>query len=165
MILGPEIHIWISMVLIVGAIGLFVSEKYPLEIASAGIIGVVLLVYQVFPLPDVGGKNLMGAEQVLAGFANPALITVMALLVVGQGLVMTGALDHVADFAIRIGRGSLTVSLILVLVVAMAVSAFLNNTPVVVIFIPIMQAMAMRFRESPSRFMIPLSYAAKPSYP
>jgi len=70
--------------------------------------------------------------RILQGFANPALITVLALLVLGQGMIRTGVLDRGASLLLgaRGGRGGLLVSLLLILLVAMIVSAFLNNIPV-----------------------------------
>jgi di/tricarboxylate transporter len=102
----------------------------------------------------------MAPERILAGFANPALITVLALLVIGDGLSRTGALGQGAWLLLRAMRGHALASIALALVTVLAVSAFLNNIPVVVIFIPIMQALAERLGRGAGRYMMPLSFAA-----
>ena len=96
--------------------------------------------------------------QLLSGFAAPALVTIMALLVVGQGMFQTGALEGPI---VRINNPldkSPRLTLMMVFAVAFAVSMFMNNTPVVVMFIPIMAAMAARLRKRASRYMMPLSF-------
>ena len=104
--------------------------------------------------------DVLGPERLLQGFANPALITVLALLVMGQAMVRAGVLDAGARWVMKLGAGRGWQSVALTLLAAASVSAFLNNIPVVVIFIPIMQAVAIRFDSTPSKFMIPLRYAA-----
>ncbi len=156
----PSILMWATFVIVIVALALYASEAAPMEVVSMGVVCALLILFTVFPLPDGEGGNRLSAARLLAGFANPALITVLALLVMGQAMVRAGVLDLVARSVIKIGGGLRVVTILLVLVVATAVSAFLNNIPVVVIFIPIMQGVATRFGDSPSKLMIPLSYAA-----
>ncbi len=89
-------------------------------------------------------------------------MAVLSLLVMGQGLIRTGILDRGAQWLLDHMRAKIpvTAAMFVVLFIVGAVSGFLNNTPVVVIFIPLMQAMAHRYHISPSRVMIPLSFAA-----
>ena len=98
--------------------------------------------------------------RLFSGFANPALIAVLALLVVGDALERTGALDKGAAMVLSAGRGSAAGTMVMALGAILVVSAVLNNIPVVVIFIPIMQAIALRLGKRPSRLMMPLSFAA-----
>ena len=151
---------WVTYALVLVALILFATEAVAMEVVSVGVVCALLILFTVFPLYDGIGRNLLPPERILQGFANPALITVLALLVMGQGMVRAGVLDLVARAVLRMGRGRQWFSVLLVLVVAMTVSAFLNNIPVVVIFIPVMQGLAVRFGSSPSKLMIPLSYAA-----
>ncbi|MDH5749257.1 MAG: SLC13 family permease, partial [Rhodospirillales bacterium] len=156
----PGFQMWATFALIAGALALYVSEKLSIEITSIAVICLLIAFFQFFPVVSADGLNILNAERLLHGFANPALITVLALLVVGQGMVRTGVLDHVARFILTLGgtRGWLSVSIILVVV--LAVSAFLNNIPVVVIFIPIMQTLAERLKQPTSKLMMGLSFAA-----
>jgi di/tricarboxylate transporter len=151
---------WLTYALILGALVLYAMELAPMEVISIGVVCSLLILFHVFPVPGVSGVNRLDAARLLQGFANPALVTVLALLVMGQGMVRAGVLDVVARGVLKLGGGRQWRSFGLALIAATAVSAFLNNIPVVIIFIPIMQAMANRFGDSPSKLMIPLSYAA-----
>lgn len=152
---------WAVFALILGALVFYVFERAAMELTSLGIICVLLVFFHFFPVVGGDGVSTLTPVRILQGFANPALITVLALLVMGQSMVRTGVLDRGAGLILGLGeKGGLLVTLLLVLVVSMAVSAFLNNIPVVVIFIPIMEALAHRYGRSVSKLMMPLSYAA-----
>ncbi len=159
-LIEPNFQMWLTYALILGALVLYALERAPMEVISIGVVCSLLVMFHLFPVPSVSGANRLDAARILQGFANPALVTVLALLVMGQGMVRAGVLDVVAKWVLKLGGGRQWRSIGLALIVATAVSAFLNNIPVVIIFIPIMQAMANRFANSPSKLMIPLSYAA-----
>ena len=154
-----EFQMWAVFAFILVGLVFYVFERAAMEVTSLGIICALLIFFHFFPVIHDGVPALTPGR-ILQGFANPALITVLALLVMGQGMVRTGVLDRGANLLLGVGGGSLTVSLLLILVAAIAVSAFLNNIPVVVIFIPIMQALAHRYGRSASKLMIPLSYGS-----
>jgi len=156
---SADVHMWIALAMTAVVVMLYVTEWVSLEMTSLGTLAVLLLLFQAFPVVDDSGTPLVTASDFLAGFSNPALLTVLALLVVGEGLIRTGALDSVAEWAAH-PRLSAWASVLLIVGVVAILSAFLNNTPVVVIFIPILQAMAVRLNVNPSRVMMPLSYAA-----
>ena len=153
-------EMWVTLALIVAAVVAYASERISIELVSASIVAILLLFFHFFPVPAESTANLLDPARLLAGFANPALIAVVALLVVGQGLVRTGALDHLVRRMIVLRRhhpaGAVAVTLLAVLVL----SGVLNNTPVVVIFIPIMTALAERLSWSVSGVMMPLRFAA-----
>jgi di/tricarboxylate transporter len=100
----------------------------------------------------------LDSASMLSGFAAPALITIMALLVVGQGLFQTGALERVTVAINKALDHSPRRTLALVFGVAFAVSMFMNNTPVVVMFIPVLVAMSGKMGVTASRYMMPLSF-------
>jgi di/tricarboxylate transporter len=156
---------WLTFGIIFVAIILYATEKLPLEVTSLGVITGLLLLFHFMPyttLVDIphGGEGGLSIRSLLDGFSDPALITILALLVVGQGLVQTGALDELARLMVRAGVKSPKTVTIFVLAFVLVVSAIMNNTPVVVIFIPILSAMAARQKQSASLLMIPLSFAA-----
>ncbi len=157
--IDPDIQMWAVFAIIAGALVLYASERLAIELTSLGVVGALLVFFHLFPVADAAGANALGAERLLSGFANPALLTVVALLVMGQGLVGTGVLDQVAGAMFALG-GGVTRILVLALAFVVVVSAFLNNIPVVVIFIPIMHALAARFNRPASQMMMPLSYVA-----
>lgn len=152
-------QIWLTLVLLGLALVLYVSERLSVEVVSIGMLSVMMLAFHLMPVKGPVGQNLLSPDVLLAGFGNPALLTVMALLVVAEALSRTGALDRLAD-----GVGHLKLPRWAVVLVALGVvtvtSAFINDTPVVVMFLPVMQALALRGGMTPSRVMMPLSFAA-----
>ena len=155
-----DLGMWVTFAAIVAALALYMTEEVPMELTSLTVICGLLGWFHSFPVPGPDGRNLLDPTALLAGFANPALITIAALLVMGEGLSRTGVLSVGASLLIRAGRGHMVLASAMALVVVAAVSAFLNNTPVVVIFIPIMQALAERLGHSPAKLMMPLSFVA-----
>ncbi len=153
-------QMWATFVLIAGALAFYVWEKLAIEITSIAVICVLIAFFLAFPLPAPDGRNQLDAERLLRGFANPALITVLALLVVGQGMVRTGVLDRVARVIIRLGGAHGWLTIAIVMAAAMAVSAVLNNVPVVVIFIPVIQVLSEKLNRPASKMMMGLSFAA-----
>lgn len=154
------LQMWATFAFIIATLALYVSEKISIEVTSIGVICMLIAFFQGFPLINADGENLLSAERLLRGFANPALITVLALLVVGQGMVRTGVLDKVARVVLDMGRGHQWLSVTIVMAVVLIISAFLNNIPVVVIFIPVMQVLSERLGQATSKVMMGLSFAA-----
>lgn len=145
---------------IIATLSFYATEKLPLEVTSFGAICALLVFFHFFPIVGTDGKNALSASVLLSGFASPALLTVLALLVLGEGLAKTGVLDRVAVLVHEAAKGRPGAAASLALIVVLFTSALLNNIPVVVIFIPIMQSLALQSGRSPSRYMMPLSYAA-----
>ena len=159
-LVDPSWLIYAALLFVVGAIAMYTLEKVPMEYVSIGILTLLMVFFYFFPVLGPSNENLLRPATILAGFANPALIAVMALLVVGQGMVNTRALDQMAQSVFQSSVVHPAVAMVLSLFFVLSISAFLNNTPVVVIFIPIMQALAAKLNRSPSMVMMPLSFAA-----
>ena len=157
---AANFHMWVTFAVILGALILYAIDLVPAEITSVGVLCVITLIFHFYPLAAPNIANVITAERVLMGFANPALITVLALLVVGQGMVRAGVLDRGAQYVLALGGGVQWLSILVALAVVLVVSGFLNNIPVVVLFIPIMEVIANRFSVSVSKVMMPLSFAA-----
>ena len=153
--LSPTWQMWATFGIVLIAVWLYMREKFSIETISVGII-VTLLIFFHFFTPN-GNENLDSAS-ILSGFAAPALMTIMALLVVGQGMFQTGALESpimtINNALDRAPRRTLAA----VFGIAFGVSMFMNNTPVVVMFIPVLSAMSSRLRRAASRYMMPLSF-------
>ena len=159
--IAPDLQMWLVLGLTVAILASFIAERVPLEITALLGLGALLVWFQIAPLPDpVTGENRLDASALLRGFANPALLALLALLAMGQAMVQTGAISGITRFFERLSkrRGALAVGLCFLGV--LATSAVLNNTPVVVMFIPIMQTLAGRLGWSSSKVMMPLSFAA-----
>src|SRR5688572_11275130 len=102
--------------------------------------------------------GILSPEEALAGFANSEMIAVGALFIVAGALQNTGALGFVATSIFGRIRGDRQALLRMMVPVA-SISAFLNNTPIVAMFMPVVIEWTRRHRLSSSRFLIPLSYA------
>ncbi|KJS39106.1 MAG: potassium transporter TrkA [Rhodospirillaceae bacterium BRH_c57] len=152
-------QMWITLGLTAAVVVLYVTEWVSLELTSLGLIAALMVLFHLMPVQVAGSDAVLDATRLLSGFGNPALIAVLALLVVGEALVRTGALDSAAAL-FRHPKIGPRIGLMLALVVVACLSAFLNNTPVVVIFIPIIQSLAREMGTAPSRVMMPLSFAA-----
>ena len=146
---------WATLIIIAGAVYLYFREKFSIETISVGVMAVLLIFFHFFTPKDVTGLD---SASLLSGFAAPALIAIMALLVVGQGMFHTGALEGpISKLSTGLDQ-SPRKALGLVFLIAFAVSMVMNNTPVVVMFIPILTVMAARLKVSGSMFMMPLSF-------
>ncbi len=151
-------QMWMTFTIIALAIILFASDWIELEVVSLATIASLLFYFQLMPVLDGAGNNLLGPHQLLSGFANTALITILALLVIGQGLHQSGALDGVTQILSTARRSRAKIIIWLCLIGGGIMSAFLNNTPVVVMFIPIIAALANRYGPGAGRLLMPLSF-------
>jgi di/tricarboxylate transporter len=155
----PSLPMWFTLALTAAAIVAYAFELLPIELIGLGILGLLLLLFELAPLLGAGDLAL-GPGEILSGFASPALIAVCALLVVGEAMVSTGALEGIARLLVWLARGSFQRAVIYSLGYVAASSGFLNNTPIVVIFMPILRSIAERFGRTASAVMMPLSFAA-----
>ncbi|MGJ3232318.1 MAG: SLC13 family permease [Oceanicaulis sp.] len=146
-------RMWAVLAGVCVAIVFYCWERFALELVSGAIVCAALLFFHIF-----GGPDAPDAGDILAGFANPALITIMALLIVGQGVFHTGALDGPTRGLLSMFDVRPKLTIVAIFILVFVVSAFINNTPVVVMFIPILAAIAARMKGSPSSFMMPLSF-------
>ena len=104
-------------------------------------------------------SGVLDEEAALAGFSNAGMVTVGALYIVVAGLQQTGALQWVSQQVLGMPKTP-SRALVRLMLPVMGASAFLNNTPVVAMFIPVVNDWCRKLRFSPSKLMIPLSYAA-----
>ncbi len=156
-ILIEHFHLVATLAIIVLVVGLYSIDRFSIEAVSLAALGILLVLFGTFPFTMADGKTLP-IEDLLAGFSSPALVTVIALLIVGKGLFATDALEGLTN---RIGRfygSNPRLLVILILATCGMTSAFLNNTPVVVIFIPVLASIAARFRLPPYQIFMPLSF-------
>ena len=145
---------WMTFAVITCTIIAYGSEKWSIEGVS---LAALVFLLAIFSLVPQNLDNPVSPTDLLMGFANPALITVLALLVIGQALFNTDALEHPAEILSKIGGNSARRTILVLLVTAGGTSAFLNNTPVVVMFIPIIVAIAAQRNFSASAALMPLS--------
>jgi di/tricarboxylate transporter len=153
-----DMHMWVGFAVIGLAILAYGSERLSMELTSLLVILSFMLLFTFAPLTDADGALLIRSSDMLSGFANPALITIMALLVMAQGLFQSGALEKLIDQASRRAARSPELAIFAALFAAMIASAFLNNTPVVLMVIPVLAAMASRASSNASPYMMALSF-------
>lgn len=134
--------------LLLTAVVLFATEKFPVDFVAVMLLGAMLALGLVTP------------QEGISGFSNPATITVGAMFVLSAGLRKTGALDVLGRTLMRLGKRPSTLLLLVMLTVG-AVSAFINNTAAVAVFLPLVLTLGRRREISPSRLLIPLSYASQ----
>ncbi|NVJ91382.1 MAG: SLC13 family permease [Methylocystaceae bacterium] len=153
----PDMHGIFVLVLMICAFVLFTRDKIPLETSSLAILVALLIGFEVFPYIYKGEK--LHATDFFLGFGHEALVAVCALMIVGQGLVRTGALEPLGRALAGIWTFSPSLSLLLTLVVSGVLSAFVNNVPIVVLLLPILISIGHRTGTSPSGFLMPMGFA------
>lgn len=150
-------QMWATLAIIGVAVIFYTLDRFSLELVSAGVIVALLFLFLLAPL-EQSGENILSTETLLSGFASPALFAILGLLIIGQGMFQSGALEHPTEYLLRAFDKRPIIVVGAVLIFIMVISAFLNNTPVVVMFIPIMAALAQQSKIPVARFMMPLSY-------
>ena len=144
----PSVFAITGILVVLVMLVLFARETYPPEVTAIGGAAAMYLL------------GLLPFDRVSGVFSNSAPWTIAAMFLVMGGLVRTGALKWLTVQADRRADKAPVTTLIICLVVVAAGSAILNNTPVVVLMIPIFVQLANRMGISPSKVLIPLSYAA-----
>jgi len=127
---------------------LLITEKIPIDLTAMGIM-VALIV-----------TGILSPMEAVAGFANPAVITVGAMFLISRAMIRTGAVGFIGQRILEFSKGNSKMAMLLILLVVGIASAFINNTPVVVLFIPIVLNLSCEYDLSPSKFLIPISYAS-----
>ena len=135
-------------VILVIAMVLLITEKLPVDLTSIGIMVTLVL------------TGILAPKEAIAGFASPAVITVGSMFLISKGMIRTGAVGFISQKVIQYSRGTPTLAVFLILVIVGVSSAFINNTPVVVLFIPIILSLSCELNFTPSKFLIPVSYAS-----
>jgi di/tricarboxylate transporter len=153
----PDIHGVAVLLLTVVALFLFTRDWLPLETSSLAILIILTAGFQLFPY-ETGGEPL-GPVQFFAGFGNEALITICALMIVGKAMETTGALQPLATIVSGAWSTRPLLATLVTLFAAGILSAFLNNTPIVVLLLPILVGVSMRVKFPVSDVMLPMGLA------
>lgn len=154
---APTPNALFAILLAVFAMYLFTREDRPLE-SSCLLVLIVLLVWFEFAGIEYAGARL-SARDVLAGFGNAALVTIMSLLVLARGLERTAALQPINHVLAGLWRVQPRAAFLLTLLTAASLSMFLNNTPVVAAVLPLLAAVSQRAKVSPSGILMPVGFA------
>ena len=153
----PDMHALAVLGLTVVALFLFTRDRIPIESSSLFVVVSLAVGFELFPY-SVNGK-VLHAVNFFTGFGHEALVAVCALMIAGQGLVRTGALEPVGRALARFWNVSPKFSLLLTLVVSAVLSALVNNTPIVVLFLPLLISVSIRTKTPASTVLIPMGFA------
>lgn len=138
--------IWVLSLLAI-AVVLFATGKVRMD-------AVALLVIIAFVL-----SGTLTLNEAFAGFSDPNVILIAALFIIGDGLVRTGVATKMGSWLMSVAGSSETKMLILLMLTVAGLGAFMSSTGVVAIFIPVVLSVCSRMKISPSRLMMPLSFA------
>jgi di/tricarboxylate transporter len=136
----------LTLGVLVGALIAFVAEWLPVDITAITVAIVLMLLGLV--KPDEG----------IAGFSNSATITVMAMFILSAGITRTGAIQIARDLLVKWGGRNPSQQIFVMGAIVGPITAFINNTAVVAIFLPIIEDWCKKQRVSVSKLLIPLSY-------
>lgn len=143
-----DIQVLFMLLLMGAALAAFVRELFPIEVTALGLLAALVL------------SGTLDVGEALAGFSSTAVVAIGALFVLSHAITKTGLLETIAD---RVGEGARnrSWSLIALLLVLVSIgSSVLNNTAVVALSIPLVLKLCRRLHLSPSKVLIPLSYAS-----
>ena len=154
----PSYHAIAAMAVTTAMFVAFARGRMSVEIISLLTVAVIAVGLYFFPLPDT--QPIDGLGLAFSGFGHYALITICALMIMGRGLVVTGALEPAARFLERLFKVNLQLGLLFSLVVTFLLSMGINNTPVLVLLMPIFVHLAMRGAMAASKTLIPLNAAS-----
>jgi di/tricarboxylate transporter len=143
----------VVIVLMMVALYLFTRDRIPMEATSLGVLIFLVGFFQIFPYGDIDPQRF------LFHFGNDALVTVAVLLILGQALEITGALQPLAVLLTRYWLARPRLALAATLVTCALSSAFINNLPMVAVLMPIVVACCMRSATPVSHVLMPMNFA------
>ena len=138
--------------LIILAFILFITEKFSLDVTALLVLTILF----------IGG--FLSVDEAISGFSNPAVITISLLFILSQGLQKTRVLEYLIVRINKLVSKSRNLGLGVYLLTIAIASALMNNTAIVAVFMPVTIRLAHQYHMSPSKLLIPLSYAATVSY-
>lgn len=138
----------ITLAILLGSTVLFVAQWLPMEVTSILTIAVLMV------------SGVLDPQDALSGFSSTATVTVAAMFVLSAGVMRTGAMDAIAANLARFSKGSPRRLLFLIALFVPAASAFMNNTPLVVLMIPIALSVGRQVDLAPSKMLLPIAYLA-----
>lgn len=138
----------ITLLVILGALVLFITGWLTVDVV--GLLMILSLVIFGVITPEEG----------VSGFSNNATLTVAFMFVISAAVLKTGALQHFAIRLSKIFKKNFNLGMVLMMILVAFISAFVNNTPVVAVFIPVIIQIANHSGKSPAKMLIPLSFAS-----
>lgn len=153
----PSIHAFATIVLTIGTFWLFAKGTIRIELVSLLVIGILALGFYFFPFEHEGAFT--GMEVAFGGFGHEALIAICCLMILGRGLVVTGALQPAGRLLGRLWQLNKPLGLLFSLIIGAGMSMVVNDTPVLVLTMPILLNLAVRADVPASRTLMPMNCA------
>ena len=142
----PDIALVLSILAV--AIVFLITEWIPLEVTALLALGTVALTGLVSPV------------EALAGFSNPAVITVWAVFILSGGLTRTGVANTIGHFVLRMAGHSETRMIVVIMLTGGVMSAIMNNVAVAALMLPVVMDIARHTGSPPSKLLMPLAYGS-----
>ena len=140
--------IFLTLAIVVLAFICFIGEWLPIDITAIAVMVLLMTVGLVTP------------QEGVSGFSNSATITVMAMFIISAGIARTGAIGFLSDLLMKYGGKQSNQQILAMGVILGPITAFINNTAVVAIFLPVVEEWCKKERISVSKLLIPLSYVS-----
>ncbi len=142
------LQIALVLVILVTSVALLVTEWVAMEAVALLVLGCLAL------------TGLVSPAEALAGFSNPAVVTVWAVFILSGGLTRTGIANHIGHWVLRLAGTRETVIVLVLMVSTGVMSAFMNNVAVAALMLPVAMDIARETGRSPSRLLMPLAYGS-----
>ena len=140
-------NIFLTLSVLILALVAFICEWFPVDL-TALMVAILLMVL-----------GLVSPDEGISGFSNSATITVMAMFILSAGVAKTGLINIVRDWLLKWGGNNPSQQIFIMGIIVGPISAFINNTAVVAIFLPIVEQWSKQKKISPSKLLIPLSFS------
>ncbi|WP_123620042.1 SLC13 family permease [Halorubrum sp. CSM-61] len=141
----------VVFLLIIAVLVAFVTEVVPNDVTAIGVVAALVILE-----PWTG----VGSRAAISGFANPATVTIIAMYMLSAGVQNTGVVERLGVYLAELTAGREFRALVATVCTTGPIAGFVNNTPVVAVFIPMVTGLAENSKVSPSKLLLPLSYAA-----
>ncbi len=153
----PELHALAVLVVTVVVFYLYTRPWIEMELVSLLLLMSLLLIFYLFPYQTA--QTRLSEVEVFQSFGHPALIAICSLMILGRGLTMTGALEPTVRLLARVWARSQTLGLLVTLLLAAVASGFVNDTPVLVLMLPMLLSLAERTGYPAARTLMPVNFA------
>ncbi|MCB9077469.1 MAG: SLC13 family permease [Anaerolineaceae bacterium] len=145
-------EIFLAFALLIGALIVFMLDRFPIDFVALGILAVVLA---------LGPVLHVSPDEAISGFSSTATITVLAMFILSGAIERTGVVNLVGQWVIPFAGGTIVRQIFVIMLIVGPLSAFINNTAAVAILMPMVISLAREHRQAPSKLLIPLSFFAQ----
>ena len=153
----PSLHAVAMIAITIVVFFLYTRPWIRMEFVSLLLLTMLLLMFYAFPYDGRGGS--LTDLEVFRAFGHPALVAICSLMILGRGLTMTGAMDPAIRLLGKLWKSNATLGLLVTLLVAGAASAFVNDTPVLVLMLPMLLGLAERTGQPAAKTLMPTNFA------